>query len=113
MVTHLHILFVASHNTTTVQSFNSSCPRTPTERDHIKSRNKDINDRLAAAAAVGNLTAACHYMTRGAKVSNWNTVMSKGFGTALEAAASTGKSDMLKLLLQQVRQYRHMTIDGT
>jgi hypothetical protein len=30
MVTHLHVLFVASHNTTTVQSFNSSCPRTPT-----------------------------------------------------------------------------------
>jgi E3 ubiquitin-protein ligase RNF14 len=25
MVTHLHILFVASHNTTSVQSFNSSC----------------------------------------------------------------------------------------
>jgi hypothetical protein len=30
MVTHLHILFVASHNTTTVQSFNSSCTRTLT-----------------------------------------------------------------------------------
>jgi hypothetical protein len=31
MVTHLHILFVASHNTTSVQSFNSSCKSTPTE----------------------------------------------------------------------------------
>jgi hypothetical protein len=30
MVTHLHILFVASHNTTTVQSFHSSCTRTLT-----------------------------------------------------------------------------------
>jgi FAD/FMN-containing dehydrogenase len=30
MVTHLHILFVASSNTTTVQSFNSSCKHTPT-----------------------------------------------------------------------------------
>jgi hypothetical protein len=30
IVTHLHKLFVASHNRTTVQSFNSSCPGTPT-----------------------------------------------------------------------------------
>jgi hypothetical protein len=34
MVTHLHILFVASHNTTTVQSFNSSCTRTLTETNY-------------------------------------------------------------------------------
>jgi hypothetical protein len=41
MVTHIHILFVASYNRTSVQSFNSSCPRTLTTSDDVRGQAED------------------------------------------------------------------------
>jgi hypothetical protein len=60
MVTHLHILFIASHNTTTVQSFNYSCTRTVTSVDAENLKNATVVMEVTSTANQPIATKVVH-----------------------------------------------------
>ncbi|KAF1843441.1 uncharacterized protein K460DRAFT_418502 [Cucurbitaria berberidis CBS 394.84] len=68
---------------------------------HIKSDKRDVEDMLAAAAATGIMEAVQYYISQGAMVLDWKSNPSKGFGSSLQTATSTGKIEVLRALLSQ------------
>jgi hypothetical protein len=78
----------------------TGCPM-ERERNHLSSTQENVNDMLAAAAAVGDLAATRYYISQSAVVIDWFPKYFTGFGNPLVAAACNGNIEVLEYLLLQ------------
>jgi hypothetical protein len=74
------------------------------EQNHLEAAQENVNDMLAAAAAVGNLAATRSYISRCAQIIDWFPKYFVGFGNPITAAACNGNVEVLEYLLMQVNR---------
>jgi hypothetical protein len=80
-------------------------------RDHLAKTDLDLNDSLAAAAAVGDLKAVVTLRSKGATVLDWPSEGSKGFGSSLNTDAAMGNMKILELILKHA--HREIAVNFT
>jgi hypothetical protein len=72
------------------------------EQNHLETAQENVNDMLAAAAAIGNLAATSGYISRCAQVIDWFPKHFVGFGNPITAASCNGNVEVLEYLFMQV-----------